>query len=228
MLSVTCRYNWLLQTLKIPAKHLLFPIWLNKAATHCWLLFTRGHRAEPGSSVPGGNQRAWGRESRRLWGASQHGFEVERLKRKDLSKWDDGDTAGRRRRISTRDGEACEYWTPGPPRDIIKKKACYFWVLFSFFFQAGLQKHDTKGTIVAAFPSSRLHYRVPGLLEIWPRSPLSPPSPSPCKTTTRALTQLAAVLCHEKSVKVFQRNVCLKANWRSLNSVTGRRSTNSR
>lgn len=58
-----------------------------------------GETRGPGGGSPGGSG-----------GASQHGFEVERLKRKDLSKWDDGDTAGRRRRrISTRDGEACEY-----------------------------------------------------------------------------------------------------------------------
>lgn len=57
------------------------------------------------------------------WGASQHCFEVERLKGKDLSNWDDGAKVGRGGGSVRGTEKAVNTESLGSPRDIIKNKA---------------------------------------------------------------------------------------------------------
>lgn len=56
-------------------------------------------------------------------GAPQHRFEVEQLKRKDLSNWDDGPNAEREGGSVRGTGKAVHTESFGPPRDTIKRKA---------------------------------------------------------------------------------------------------------
>lgn len=55
--------------------------------------------------------------------APQHRFEVEQLKRKDLSNWDDGPNVEREGGSVRGTGKAVHTESFGPPRDAIKSKA---------------------------------------------------------------------------------------------------------
>lgn len=56
-------------------------------------------------------------------GVAQHCFEVEQLKRKDLSNWDDGPNVEREGGSARGTGKAVHTESSGPPRDTIKSKA---------------------------------------------------------------------------------------------------------
>lgn len=65
----------------------------------------------------GGGSGGW------VGGAPQHRFEVQQLKRKDLSNWDDGPNVEREGGSVRGTGKAVHTESFGPPRDTIKSKA---------------------------------------------------------------------------------------------------------
>lgn len=140
--------NLLLYTSPIEPLAVIFFIVLSHTPPH-FHPTSQGHKANPPHhqfcKEPG------------AWGASQHCFEVERLKGKDLSNWDDGAKVGRGGGSVRGTGKAVNTESLGSPRDIIKSKA-FLW---------GLKK-QSKDTSSTAFQAKvRVHYYIRRRVRGW-------------------------------------------------------------